>query len=136
MYDGYEIKIREEGTDEILRALAVRHSCLGNPGSPRDVATEEHLGLVYNSTLIYDVEGDEDVALAQVAVDAEKALLNAGNAYFKEGYRFRQTRRSMDGISIDVPEDAIAWVAVSAGHIATSSAFRIEYLTKIILLSH
>lgn len=136
MYEGYVIKEHENDTAEILRALGLRHVCLGSGTISQEAATEQHMGFVYDDSISYDMDVDDygnmtetqDMSGAKAAVQKERELLAEGNRYFEMGYRLRRTYRQMNGISIDVPDEAIAWVNVSAGHIATAEAHRIEYL--------
>lgn len=126
MYQGYEIKERQDGAAEILRALAVRDLCQGGPyGVDRETATRQHMDMVYQGKArLGDIEG------AKADVQRERELLEAGERYFEQGYRFRRTHRNMVGVWIGVPEEALAWVNTNAGHIGTVGAHRIEYVIR------
>jgi hypothetical protein len=88
----------------------------------------------YNLEAARERGGEKAVAEAkrqrEQVVSELLAKIAAAEQYHAEGYRLNSTERSMIGVSIDVPELALYWRTVHAGHIATSAAFRISYLYK------
>lgn len=140
MWDGIEIKEREQDSGEILRALALRDILTAGYGVSRDVRIASHLNIVRLDAISYElvervgtsgIYQVQDYSLCDDAVQKERELIAAGDVHFADGYRYRQTPRRITGLSIDVPDNAIAWAAISAGHIATTEAFRIAYLVKV-----
>jgi hypothetical protein len=117
MYENCEIKEKQESAAVILKALAVREICQGNPWLSHLEATRQHMGMV-----AYD--GTE-------AVTKERELLKQGESFYEDGFRYNETHRQMSGLTHIVPDDAIAWVLVSAGHLATVECDRLVYITKI-----
>lgn len=136
--DIYEFEIEEEvavDLDYILKTLTLRNDTLGGYGTPREVVIDQHLAIVKNLAITNRLEevDDEiiqvsDTSNCQAAVDAEQKVLDDGDKYFAQGYRYRETGRSRFTQHLDTPDDALIAVIRDSGHIAASPAYRKAYL--------
>lgn len=120
MYNGYTIKEREENSATILKCLAVFNIWHASEKSKDQPFRDDGWDMFVSYGIETQDEKDEAIRLK-----------NEGQRYYNLGYRLKQTGRKLSGVSIPVPDEAIAWVAVDAGYIATSSAFKIEYVIHL-----
>lgn len=109
-----------ESGDEILEALYTREFSLNSDYDNGEERWQDYLNM------------ESSLFTEKAKWQAEKARLELlrekGSLYFEQGYRLDRTARHMLGISYDVPENALVWRKVTAGHIATSACTRIEYV--------
>lgn len=110
-------KIDKTLPDDILLALRIRAEAQAGYGK---TINEKIAGTIW--------AGDE--AEFKMIYAETKVLYAKGEEYFKQGYRYNEGDRQMFGISHDVPDVAIAWELWPAGHIATSEAYRLCYITR------
>lgn len=109
--------------ENIIEALWTRELCKANSEMTDSQVTAQHIDML--------VSFIDDTAERRKAINAERALLKAGNEYFAQGYRLKESDRQMRGLSFEVPAEALAWRLVSAGYIATSEAERLQYIVKV-----
>lgn len=121
----YKAKEREEGAAFILYALDEREQFIAynqiTGGNQEEFIADG--GDPYG--------GPSPEGPTQEDRDSVRELMDAAYRYFAEGYRLQEGPRHQFGISHDVPDNALAWRLVPAGYIATSEAWRLQYVVKL-----
>jgi len=109
--------------DDLIEALETREAGLAGPLMTANQAWDQHL----------DQEVEAATSLGHVpgtVIARENRLRAAGNIYFEQGYRLHRTARQVRGLGFTIPDDAIEYRLESAGHIATTEAVRLVYVTR------
>lgn len=118
----YQAKEREEGAAFILYALAQREQFIDY--NQLTGGNQEEFIADGGDAYRYDRPTQEDQ-------DSVRELMEAAYRYFAEGYRLQEGPRRVFGLTHEVPDEALAWRLVPAGHIATSEAWRLQYVVKL-----
>jgi len=106
---------------ELFEALYARYCSRTDP---------DHLSAIFAINDGEDEHGKPMKDFARAAVQNEKRLIETGNKYFEQGYRLHSTDRQIIGIGgFTIPDRAADWKVLPAGHIATTEAERLWYVT-------
>lgn len=118
---------------DLIDALKAREMGLANIYSTADEAWNDHLGMLFEACVDYEQPGNiRNTDNAKKMIAREKELRAKGIEYHNQGYRLHRSSRQIRGLSFGVPENAIDWRIESAGHIATTEASRLIFVTKIL----